>query len=107
MPLAEILRSANWDQGRSSSVEEDMRKFVPQCFWDYKDVFTRKVFNSLPAHSSFDHQINLEESFVPQRGKIYAISLREQKALDEFLEESLSSGRIVQSSSPQAAPFFF
>jgi hypothetical protein len=69
-----------------------MCKFVPQCFWDYKDVFTRKVFNSMLAHSSFNHQINLEESFVPQRGKVYAISLREQKALDEFLEESLSSG---------------
>jgi hypothetical protein len=92
MPSAEIPRSANQDQGRSSSVEEDMRKFVPQCFWDYKDVFTCKVFNSLPAHSSFDHQINLEESFVPQRGKVYAISPREQKGLDEFLEESLSSG---------------
>jgi hypothetical protein len=69
-----------------------MHKFVPQCFWDYKDVFICKIFNSLPAHSSFDHQINLEESFVPQRGKVYAISPREQKALDEFLEESLSSG---------------
>jgi hypothetical protein len=76
-------------------------------FLRLQDVFTRKVFNSLPAHSSFDHQINLEESFIPQRGKIYAISPREQKALDEFLEESLSSGRIVRLSSPQAAPFFF
>jgi hypothetical protein len=72
-----------------------MHKFVPQCFWDYKDVFTCKVFNSLLEHSSFDHQINIEELFIPQRGKVYAISLREQKLLNEFLEESLSLGQIV------------
>jgi hypothetical protein len=75
-------------------VEEDMRKFVPPYFWEYKDVFTHDTFNSLPAHSTFDHQINLNESFIPQRGKIYALSLREQKVLDEFLEESLESGQI-------------
>jgi hypothetical protein len=55
----------------------------------------------------FDHQINLDESFIPQRGKIYALSPREQKVLDEFLEESLESGQICQSKSLQAAPFVF
>jgi hypothetical protein len=84
-----------------------MEKFVPLHFWDFEDVFTHSTFNSLPAHSSFDHQINLEETFVPQRGKIYALSPWEQKVLEEFLEESLSSGQIRWSSSWQAASFFF
>jgi hypothetical protein len=55
-------------------VREDMEKFVPPHFWDFEDVFTCTTFNSLLAHSSFNHQINLEESFVPQRGKVYALS---------------------------------
>jgi hypothetical protein len=84
-----------------------MEKFVPLHFWDFEDVFTRTTFNSLLAHSSFDHQINLEESFIPQKGKVYMLSPREQKALEEFLEESLSSGRIRWSSSQQVASFFF
>jgi hypothetical protein len=66
--------SALWDQGQSTSVREDMEKFVPLHFWDFEDVFTHTTFNSLLAHSSFDHQINLEESFIPQRGKVYALS---------------------------------
>jgi hypothetical protein len=70
----EGLRSALWDQGRSTSAEEDMKKFVPPHFWEFKDVFTCTTFNSLPEHSSFDNQINLEETFIPQRGKIYHLS---------------------------------
>jgi hypothetical protein len=69
-------------------VEEDMRKFVPPQYWEYKDVFKCETFNSLPAHSTFNHQINVDESFVPQRGKIYVLSLREQKHLMRFLEKA-------------------
>jgi hypothetical protein len=67
--------SALQDQGRSTSAREDMEKLVPPHFWDFEDVFTCTTFNSLLAHSSFDHQINLEESFIPQRGKVYMLSL--------------------------------
>jgi hypothetical protein len=90
--LEEGLGSTLRDQGQSTSAREDKEKFMPPHFWDFEDVFTPSTFNSLPAHSSFDHQINLEETFIPQRGKIYALSPQEQKVLEEFLEESLSSG---------------
>ena len=39
--------------------------------------------------------------------KIYALALGEQKALDDFLEENLRTGRIRPSISPMASPFFF
>ena len=39
--------------------------------------------------------------------KIYALTLEEQKALDDFLEENLRTGRIRPSISPMASPFFF
>ena len=39
--------------------------------------------------------------------KIYAPTLEEQKALDDFLEENLRTGRIRPSISPMASPFFF
>jgi hypothetical protein len=71
---AEGLRSALQDQGQSTSAEEDMKKFVPPHFWEFKDILTCTTFNSLLEYSSFDHQINLEETFVPQREKIYHLS---------------------------------
>ena len=88
-------------------VKQDMQAFVPPEYWEFSDVFLKTSFNALPPHSEFDHAINLDDSFVPQRSKIYLISPHEQKELDSFLEENLASGRIHQSKSPQATPFFF
>ena len=96
------------DHGRNTSVIDDMKKFVPSKYWEkYEKVFTKDTFNTLPPHSEFDHTIELEESFVPQRGKIYRLSPREQDELRKFIQENLDSGRIRVSNSPQATPFFF
>src|SRR6516225_8325103 len=88
-------------------VEQDMQAFVPPKYWEFSNVFLKTSFDALPPHSEFDHAINLDDSFIPQRSKIYSISPCEQKELDSFLEENLASGRIRQSKSPQATPFFF
>ena len=39
--------------------------------------------------------------------KVYPLNPSEQKALEYFIEENLSSGRIQPSKSPMASPFFF
>lgn len=41
------------------------------------------------------------------RGKIYPLSLPEQKAMEEYVEEALKQGYIVPSTSPAASSFFF
>ncbi len=41
------------------------------------------------------------------RGKIYPLSLAEQKAMEEYIEEALQQGYIHPSSSPAASCFFF
>jgi hypothetical protein len=71
------------------------------------EVFIKSTFDSLPPHTKYDHAINLDASFIPQRGKIYPLSPHEQKALDEFLEENLKIGRINPLKSLQAALLFF
>src|SRR5262249_32286586 len=76
-----IIRVSQGDSGQSTTAEEDMRAFVPRPYWGYASVFTRSIFDSLPPHSDFDHTINLQDSFVPQRGKIYSLSPFEQKEL--------------------------
>jgi hypothetical protein len=101
------INSSSKDYARSTTVEEDMKTFVPEKYWEYSDVFLKPGFDTLPPHSEFDHAINLKDTFKPQRSKIYPLSPREQKELDKFLEENLSTGRIRRSDSSQAAPFFF
>jgi hypothetical protein len=51
--------------------------------------------------------IELTEDFKPVDCKVYPLNPTEQKVLEEFIEENLSSRRIRPSKSPMASPFFF
>jgi len=51
--------------------------------------------------------IELKDGSKPHAGKIYNLTLDEQKQLEIFLNENLKSGHIHPSKSPMAAPFFF
>jgi hypothetical protein len=83
-------------------------EIVPEYLHDYEDVFTKKDFDELPPHRPWDHAIELVSGADTHLDcKIYPLSLDEQKQLDEFLDEQLSTGRIRPSKSPMASPFFF
>lgn len=73
----------------------------------HPSVFNKKGFDELPTRRPWDHAIELIPGSKPVDCKIYPLNLDEQKALDEFLEENLKTGRIRPSNSPMASPFFF
>ena len=82
-------------------------QMLPPEYEPWKDVFKKKASERFPESRSWDHQIELNEDFVPKRGKIYPLSPKQQSTLDEWIKEHLEKGYIRQSKSPQAAPFFF
>ncbi|KAJ3559362.1 hypothetical protein NM688_g396 [Phlebia brevispora] len=88
-------------------VAKPWTELVPGEYHDFVDVFTEENFQHLPEHRPWDHVIELLPDAKPYAGKIYSMTLDEQKALDEFLEENLKTGRIRPSKSPWGAPFFF
>ena len=88
------------------SIPKTFEQSVPEHYRTYKDVFEEAVFNKLPEHKPYDHAIELIDH-KPYCGKLYNITLKEQEALDLFLEENLCSGQIRPSKSEWGAPFFF
>ena len=74
---------------------------------DFADVFSEKTYNQLPPHQTFDHAIDLKDTFVPKIAKVYPLNPAEKKACKAFVKEHLKTGCIVLSKSPQASPFFF
>ena len=74
---------------------------------DFAQVFSKEATDHIPPSRPYDHEINLDETFVPKIGKIYPLSPDEKKATEDFLEENLAAGKICPSNSPQASPFFF
>ena len=80
---------------------------LPSEYIKFIFVFSKEATDHVPPSWPYDHEINLDESFVPKIGKIYPLSPDEQKATEDFLDENLRSGTICPSNSSQAFPFFF
>ena len=55
----------------------------------------------------WDHAIDLMPDFVPEKSKIFLLSLDECKEMSSFVRDQLQKGDIWPSSSPQTSPMFF
>lgn len=80
---------------------------IPSYLHDYNSVFAKEAFDELLEHRQWDHAIELRPGAESTNTKVYPLSPREQKELDIFLHENLTSGRIQPSKSPMASPVFF
>ncbi|GBE77937.1 hypothetical protein SCP_0108190 [Sparassis crispa] len=84
-----------------------VEELVPNYLHDLKSVFEKKAAERFPETRPWDHAIDLKPDFIPRDCKVYPLSLKEQGAMDDFLEENLRKGYIRPSKSPMASPFFF
>ena len=86
---------------------QSLEDLVPRAYWEFKDIFSKDAFDTLPTRKPWDHGIELQPGTEPQSSWTFLLSPLEQKELDEFLQENLHSGRIRPSKSPFGAPVFF
>jgi reverse transcriptase-like protein/integrase-like protein/chromodomain-containing protein/p58 integrase-like protein len=80
---------------------------VPKEFHEFLDVFSEEKAARFPESRSWDHKIEMKDTFVPKSFKTYNLTPQEQIELDKFLKENLEKGYIRPSQSPMASPFFF
>ena len=71
-------------------------------------MFNKKKFEKLPERREWDHEINLtEEALKELNAKAYAMTLKEEEALNQWLDEQLKAELIVKSKSRYAVPCFY
>ncbi|KAI2657297.1 Transposon Tf2-9 polyprotein [Labeo rohita] len=87
------------ESNKSTSIPDDYRAF--------QDVFSKQAATKLPPHRPWDCAIDLLPGAKLPKGKIYPLSIPEQKAMEEYIKEALHQGFIVPSTSPAASSFFF
>jgi len=81
---------------------------LPEYIRPFTHLFNKKKFEKLPECCEWDHEINLtEEAMKELNAKAYAITLKEEKALNLWLDEQLKAGLIIESKSRYAAPCFY
>ncbi|SJL16886.1 uncharacterized protein ARMOST_20416 [Armillaria ostoyae] len=99
------------DLAAAANAEKPQKTFeemVPPDYRSFRDLFSKENFDELPERKPWDHAIELIPNAKSTLDcKVYPLNRNEQEQLDKFLDENLESGRITESKSPFASPFFF
>ena len=83
-------------------------KDLPEYIRPFTYLFNKKKFKKLLERQEWDHEINLIEKTSKELNvKTYAMILKEKEALNQWLEEQLKAGLIVESKSRYAASCFY
>ena len=83
---------------------EDLPKYIQPFIY----LFNKKKFEKLPERHEWDHEINLmNEAPKELNAKAYIMTLKEEEALNQWLDEQLKAGLIIESKSRYAAPCFY
>ena len=81
---------------------------LPEYFQLFTHLFNKKKFEKLPEQHEWDHKINLmEEALRKLNAKSYIIILKEEKALNQWLNKQLKAGLIIESKSRYVALCFY
>ena len=81
---------------------------LPDYIQPFIHLFNKKRFEKLPERQEWDHKINLtDEAPKELNAKAYTITLKKEKALNQWLDKQLKVGLIVESKSRYTAPCFY
>jgi len=81
---------------------------LPNYIQPFTHLFNKKKLKKLLDRRECDHEINLmEEAPKELNVKAYAITIKEEKALNQWLDEQLKAGLIKESKSRYVAPCFY
>ena len=81
---------------------------LPEYIQPFTHLFNKKKFKKLPKQREWDHKINLiEEAPKELNAKAYAMVIKEEEALNQWLDEQLKAGLIVESKSRYIVPCFY
>ena len=80
----------------------------PEYIWPFTPLFNKKKFEKLLERQKWDYEINLmEEAPKELNVKAYAITIKEDEALNQWLDKRLKAGLIKESKSRYAVSCFY
>lgn len=78
---------------------------IPPEYQDLREVFSKEKASKLPLHWPYDCAIELLPGTSPPLSWVYPLSIAEQQAMEEYIQEALQQGYIRPSTSPASAVF--
>ncbi|XP_077336648.1 protein orai-2 isoform X1 [Lithobates pipiens] len=89
-PRAEVLSwspqcSETWFLKVSKVLYTASLPSLPEEYHDFGNVFDKGQAGSLPPHQPYDCAIDLQPGAIPPRGRVYPLSVLEDKAMEEYV----------------------
>ena len=93
-----VLDKMEQDNGEIGKEPDKMNpEDLPEYIQPFTHLFNKKKFEKLSEQRKWDHEINLiEEAPRELNTKAYAITIKEEEALNQWLDEQLKAGLIVE-----------
>ena len=92
---------------KPKKVEKTAEELVPKEYHQYLKVFSKEELERMPIRKTWDHMIELKETFKPKKGRLIPLSHEEQEEVSAFIDDQLKKGYIRLSKSKQTSPMFF
>ena len=67
---------------------------VPKEYHNFQSIFKKKASERFPESRPWDHRIELKDTFIPKRAKLYPLGLKEEEQMNKFIDENLKKGFI-------------
>ena len=81
---------------------------IPEYIQPLIHLFNKKKFEKLPKRKKWDYKINLIEEVPKELNvKVYIITIKEKEALNQWLDEQLKTGLIVELKSRYTMLYFY
>jgi len=81
---------------------------LPEYIQPFMHLFNKKKFKKLLERHEWDHKINLTDKAPKElNAKAYAMTLKKEEALNQWLDEQLKADLIMESKSKYATPCFY
>jgi len=80
---------------------------VLKKFLKWRKVFGKVESERILTRKVWDHAIDLKEMFKPKKKRIYLLSKNKKEKVQNFINNQLRKGYIIQSKSSQTLPVFF
>ena len=105
----ETMNNKEQENGKIGKESDKMNlEDLPEYIQPFTYLFNKKKFEKLLERCEWDHKINLTDE-VPKElnAMTYAMTLKEEEALNQWLDEQLKAGLIVESKSKYVVSCFY
>ena len=87
--FAVSIRDIQYQAEKEAKDETNPKNVVPQKYYNFLDVFSKKDSDTLPPHRKYNHKIQLEEEQKSGYASRYKMSLKELDAVKQYLDSHL------------------